>query len=443
MSNAIARISAFVLLFVSVAYITDVDATGFQIFDQSGSCTGNLCAGAAAAGEDASTMQFNSAGLSYIHGNQIVGALLTFIPSARFSNNGSTTVLGSAASGDNGGGVEPIAIIPNFYVSSDAAGHGITVGFGINSPYGLETSYDGSWVGRYQAIDSRLQTLNLLGAVSYRVNDALSVGGGVNFLHADANLSYAIDSWVACASGAPLPLCNTLFKGPGNAAVDGLAQLDLKAWGVGYNLGFIWSPLEGTRVGAAFYSKVDLGLDGAATFNVPPPLVPAFGNTAATSKLTLPEVASLSIFSQLNPHWAVMADVTWTNWSRFNQLHTDFESGIGAVTIPEKWHDSFLYAGGVTYTFNGTWKLRSGLAYDETPVKTAYRTPALPDASRIYLGIGVARRVSAHGVLDIGYVHEFIDDAKINKVGELDGGRLAGTFKSDPNVLTLQYTHSF
>ena len=57
--------------------------------------------------------------------------------------------------------------------------------------------------------------------------------------------------------------------------------------------------------------------------------------------------------------------------------------------------------------------------------------------------IAVARRVSAHGVLDIGYVHEFIDDAKINKVGELDGGRLAGTFKSDPNVLTLQYTHSF
>ena len=138
-----------------------------------------------------------------------------------------------------------------------------------------------------------------------------------------------------------------------------------------------------------------------------------------------------------------MADVTWTNWSRFNQLHADFESGLTGITIPEKWHDSFFYAGGVTYTFNDTWKLRGGLAYDETPVKEAYLTPAIPDSSKIYLGVGVARRISKQGVIDIGYVHEFVDDVAISKVGELDRGRLAGLYKGESNDLTLQYTHSF
>ena len=444
MANNKKLLKSFACTLAMLFYPIAATATGYQFFEQSGSCVGNACAGAAAAAQDASAMQFNPAGLSYVHGNQVVGVLHTLVPSTQFSNEGSTTILGTPAVGTNGGDAGSVIIVPNLYYSTDRVGHGLTVGVGLNSPFGLRTSYDGSWVGRYQAIGSDLKTIDLVGNVAYRYSNAISIGAGVNFIHATASLSYAIDSWAACVAGGAGPgVCSFLFTGPGNAATDGRTELDFDAWGVGYNVGVILAPTDNLRAGISFHSKVDLGLSGSATFTVPPPLAAAFTNTSVTSKLVLPEVVSFSVFDQVNAQWALMGDVTWTNWNRFNQLKADFDNALPAAVIPEKWHDTFRYSLGVTYTCNQLWKIRAGTAYDETPVRQAFRTPSIPDASRTYLTVGLSRSISPHGTIDVGYVHEFAHDAVLNKIGELDGSRLVGRYKSEADVLSLQYTHSF
>jgi long-chain fatty acid transport protein len=50
-------------------------AAGFALIEQSASGMGNAFAGAAAVAEDASTIFFNPAGMTYIQGTQIVGAM--------------------------------------------------------------------------------------------------------------------------------------------------------------------------------------------------------------------------------------------------------------------------------------------------------------------------------------------------------------------------------
>jgi long-chain fatty acid transport protein len=432
------------------AAVNNAFAAGFQIYEQGGSGLGNAFAGAAASAEDATTLFYNPAGLSYLHGNEVAGMLHTIVPHAQFTNQGTRTVLGAPAIGGNGGDGGSPVIIPNMYLTSDMFGHGLTVGVGVNSPFGLKTEYDSDWVGRYQAIRSKLTTMNLLGGVSYRVNDLISIGGGINFMRANAELTNAIDFGAICVARLGGVCGGALVPGNlGAVRSDGLGVVEGDDWGVGYSLGLIVEPIAGTRLGAAFRSKVDVKLDGSASFSNPTlpgglaALTAPFSNTSATAKLTMPEEASFSVFSQLTPHWALMADISWTNWSRFKELRVDFGNTLPDTVVQQQWNDSFRYSGGVTYTLNDAWKFRAGGAFDESPVANRFRTPRIPDADRTWVTFGINHRISSAGTIDLSYVHVFVDDGPIDKRGESDGSRLLGNFESSVDALSLQYTHQF
>src|SRR5512133_1892441 len=62
-------------------------ASGFGLLEQSASAMGNAYAGGAAAGEDASTIFFNPAGMSRLSGKQVAVALHAIRPSAKFSGS--------------------------------------------------------------------------------------------------------------------------------------------------------------------------------------------------------------------------------------------------------------------------------------------------------------------------------------------------------------------
>lgn len=65
------------------------NAAGFALIEQSGSGMGNAYAGAAATAEDASTIFFNPAGMTYLPDSQLVVALHAIRPSAEFGNDDS------------------------------------------------------------------------------------------------------------------------------------------------------------------------------------------------------------------------------------------------------------------------------------------------------------------------------------------------------------------
>lgn len=435
--------------------VTSLSAAGagYQLFEQSGSGIGNAYAGAAASAEDASTLFYNPAGLSWLSGNQTVGALHALRPTADFTNAGTTTALGAPASGGNGGDAGSVSILPNLYFATDMLGHGLTLGVGMNTPFGLSTQYDPDWVGRYQAIKSELETINLHGAVSYRVNDMIAVAAGLNFLHANAELSNAIDFGAICFAQVDPLTCAAGGAGllPGNQgaiASDGNGLVEGSDWGVGYTLGAVFEPMKGTRVGATFRSKVDFELEGYGKFTTPvlgpfAALTAPFTNTTASAALTLPEVAAFSVFSQLTPNWAVMADVTWTNWSRFDVLRVEYENLLPDTVVLQNWDDTFRYSAGLTYTLNDAWKFRTGVAYDESPVPDEFRTPRIPDEDRTWLTFGISHRISSAGTIDVGYLHVFVDDSDLDKVGESDGSRLRGSYDATVDVISLQYTHQF
>src|SRR5262249_5772275 len=138
-------------------------AAGFMLFEQSGRGLGSAFAGQVAEAADASTIQYNPAGLGWIDGTQFVASGFAVLPAAHVTNDGSfvNPALGDGPlRGGNGGDAGALGLFPVLFLAHEL-GDGFHVGLGVTVPFGLETRYDHSWVGRYHAINSKLETTNV------------------------------------------------------------------------------------------------------------------------------------------------------------------------------------------------------------------------------------------------------------------------------------------
>lgn len=391
---------------------SNAQAAGFALAEQSASGMGNAYAGGAAIAEDASTIFFNPAGMTYINGTQAVGALHLIKPNAEFKNRGTLGVMG-----DEGPNAGDLAFVPNFYFMTELT-PSIKAGIGVNVPFGLKTEYDDQWLGRFHAVKSELKTININPSIAFKVNDQLSLGFGVSAMKAEAELTRQV------FTGGPEP--EVRIKGDD--------------WGFGFNLGAIYQATADTRVGVAYRSKVKQELDGKAKFEAPL----AGLNSDVTAKVDLPESFSASVFSRLNSKWDLMADVTWTRWSRFQELRILRNNGTTLTVTPENWENTMRYSIGINYHYSDTIKLRAGLAYDEEPISDEFRTARIPGNDRKWVSLGAGWKVTPVSTLDIGYSHLFVSDAKIDDNQLASGnGRLTGDFEGSADILSLQYTHQF
>ncbi len=419
---------ALPLFTVLALFSQTVSAAGFAIIEQSVKGLGNAFAGGAAIADDPTTIFFNPAGMTrlgnkqqFVYGGHII------IPSAKFSDNGSN-IGGTPLTGGDGGDAGEIAFVPNFYWVKPINGK-LIFGLGVNAPFGLVTEYDSDWKGRYHAIKSDLMTININPSLAYRVNDKLSIGGGINAQYIDVELT------------------NNVALGGGQVA-DARAKVTGDDWGFGLNLGLLYEFNKGTRLGVAYRSKIDQSLQGSAEFDD----VSGSGalgaaqaggfflNTGAKADLTLPETLSISVYRQLNPKWAIMGDVTWTRWSRFKELRVRFDVGNqGDTVVPENWEDSYRYAVGLNYIKNQKWTLRGGIALDETPIPSAeFRTARIPGNDRKWLTFGATYKRSDKLTVDFGFAHLFISNTPINNTGS-QGHILTGSYDADVNIISVQF----
>ncbi len=429
----------FLVTCVSLLSAGSVSGAGFALIEQGVSGLGNAYAGGSAIAEDASTIFFNPAGMTRLPGHQIMAGAHYIIPYADFDNKGSTHVTGAPLSGGDDGNGADAKIIPNLYYSRKVSDR-FSVGIGINTPFGLATTYSRDWVGRYHAVKSDLMSININPSVAYKVMDKMSVGVGFSAQYVDAELSSAVDfGTIGAAFGIPglLPQRN-----------DGYFKLDGDSWGVGYNLGLLYEFSKNTRIGAAYRSRIEHTLEGDADFShVPAPLSASFRDTGAEADVTLPDSLSISFYHQLHPQWAVMADFTWTNWSLFDELVVKFDNDQAPNRTVENWDDSYRYSLGVSYIPNRNWTLRIGTAYDTSAVSDKkYRTPRIPDGDRIWAALGAGYALSDMFGFDFGYAHLFINDPEIEKTATDDDrlrGALRGSFSAHIDIISFQITMKF
>jgi long-chain fatty acid transport protein len=418
---------------------------GFEVAEVAGRQLGNAYAGKAAEADDASTVFFNPAGLMRLKTYQMVAAMHGVIPTAEFNDDGSTGALGGALGGDDGGDPGALLPVPSFYVAAPVCDW-FAIGLGVNAPFGLKTEYDDGWQGRYHAIESRLMTINLNPCVAIRLNEALSFGAGLSYQYADATLSQEIDfGTIGFSQLGPATAAKLGLSPEGN---DGFAEVEGDDWSWGWNVGLLLEIDEDSRVGIAYRSKISHTLEGDADFDVPSSAgilttSGAFTDVDASARVTLPEQLYLSGYHRIHDDIALVGDITWTNWERFDELRIKYDNPQQPDSVtPENWDAAFRFSLGAIIDVCDGWTVRVGGAYDQSPIPNEFRTARIPTDDRYWLTAGVTWQVLETLAVDLSYMHVFIGDADVDETSTT-GQRLKGEYEGSAEVVAVQVVWDF
>lgn len=415
-----------------LAWAGDGLAAGYALREQSPSAQGNAYAGATAGGDELSLMFFNPAALGGIDKAQLQAVTTAVLPRSELSNAAGSTIVRTPIGGTgHNSDIAADAVLPAFYAAAPLPGR-VTLGVGVNVPFGLETNYPDEWVGRYHAVKSELKTVNINPAIAWRATDWLSLGGGFQAQYADGTLTNAIDfGTIGTAAGVP---------GAIPAQQDGFSRLHGDDWAYGWNAGLIVEPLAGTRVGVAYRSEIKHTLRGEVDFvgdddgiaNILRRGTGAFTNTNASLDLTTPASLSIGLHQDLTPKLALLAEAQWTDWSVFDQLTVKFDNPNQPDNVTEEeWHDAWFFALGTTYAATDELTLRAGVALDQSPVDDKYRTPRIPDENRYWLSVGAGWKPAAWLDLDAALTYIWLKDSDVDLKAADQGNTFRGNLQAD------------
>ena len=405
MKNPTFKIAA-VAMMVAGAFATQTYAAGFQLSEQSAIQMGRAMAGAGVVGDDLSAVHYNPAGMTLLSGT-------------RMQATGSWVAVNLDYKGDSGqsengrlkGQTIPAGFITHQINDSLWAGLGLTV------PYGMGTEYGEGWEGKSRGTESMILTFDINPNLAWKVNDMLSVGGGISLQYAKAELGMGMG------------------MGPMQANVKG------DSWAWGWNVGLMFQPVETVRLGLAYRSHIAHNAEGHTD-------VKGLQNLTSDMKVRIktPDTVTLSATWEATDALRLSGTARWSKWSNFRSLNVQnldlAGTKLGTTVVENNWDDTWFFSVGADYKLNGQWTVRGGVAYDQGPVENQYRMAVIPDTDRVWFSGGASYKYTDNLTFDFGATY-------IKGVGDTDlydkvGGEKIGEFKSlDSYIFSAQMQYLF
>ena len=464
-----------------------VQASGYKLNEQGAAGAGNAYAGRAAVVEDASIVFYNPAGMVKLERAELtVGASYlkasgSFSPESYTNGAGKTYTAEDLGPYSDGGDFLGPATIPYAYYARPINDK-FAAGFGIFVPFGTNTDYKNDFIGGGFADQTQLTSIEFQPAVAYRVNDQLSFGFGLDVTYMKGLLSKQVDlapynellkysygqddprfgmNPVNASTGAPF----TDEEWASFAGFENHYEVEGDDWAFGYNLSMMWDINSDITLGVTYRSQMDFELRGDSKFATKQGVVGlgtldngtyvvapvdakvsanptgSVPNQGSEVPISTPQSLTVSYAHQLTSELQLVAGVTWTQWSVFEDFDViSTESEMGMIErlsdlgdgyighIEENWNDTTAVAIGANYQLNDDWLLRAGYANDQSPVSNTYRTARVPDNDRQWLSTGVNYRVNEDLDMDFAFSYMFFEDTEISEYNR----DLAG----DPKDLT-------
>lgn len=396
---------------------TSVFAAGFHLTEGTITGMGRAFAGTGVMQDDISAIAYNPAGINFVKKSHVqVGGAMVDIKS-RFTGTETRTITGTQAVSEEG---KIEAMVPSAYFAQRLSDNAV-FGFGIFAPFGLKTSYDDSSPLNVHAIETDLQIIELAPVLSYRLaglDRKMTVGIGLAIQYSHAKLT-------SLAPGSAAPFWTT----------GGEAEMKGDNVAVGMQAGVNYDFTEKTRVGLAYRAAITHELKGKMTD-------PVNGMRKIAANLNLPAVVTLSGAHE-HKDFTFSGSIRYTGWSRFHELLIMVkDTGQPASYTLEKWKDTWSFAGGVDYKINKYVTVRTGLGFEQTPVKDAqHRTARIPDSDRILLSFGASLSPTENLTFDLGATKIFLASSSMDETSTFGGGALTaraqGKYKEIGGLFSL------
>ncbi len=376
------------LLITSLLFSSMVFAGGYQLNLQ-GMRQLAMGGSGAAIPWDAATVFYNPGGMTSIRNFQAYASVNALMPSARYVD---------APTGTDIVDTKQKTYTPfNVYITTPLGYKSpLSIGLGVYTPFGTGINWGNDWKGRYIIQEVQLQTIFFQPTLSYQLTDEISIGAGFVYATGNVELFRAI------------PTINANGQ-------DGQAELTGNANGVGYNIGVHIKANDDVEFGFTYRSRVNMKVKrGYARFsNVPSSMTTSFANTAFTSELPMPQVATFGIGWHVNENLTLQAEANFVGWAAYDSLKFDYENNTALLNdtrSARRYKNTVALRLGMHYMFSDRFAGMLGTAYDPSPVRNGYLNPDLPDANRILatggLSFKLTEKLSAIGVFEYVFAAE-------------------------------------
>jgi long-chain fatty acid transport protein len=366
-------------------------------------------AGAAARAQGPSTIASNPAGMSYLPGTQITAGLQVLYGDLSFDRDAGTNTPGSGS----GNALDPIPG-GSFFISHELDEHW-SVGFGQYGDFGLAVNYDNDWSGRYFSQNASLLGLSLVPSVAYRFNEQWSVGLGVKAMYGMLQAQTAIDR-------SPFGFTDR---------TDGQFKYKDQDWGFGANVGVIYAPQAGTRIGLTYTSQVDLDFEDRLDVNGDGRLLERVNNTKTELDVKVPQTVTLSLFQQLDRQWALLASVNWQDWSEFGDIGVQVDTtavGAQSTTVDAGFKDTWHLSLGAQYQATEQWLWNVGMAYDSSAVSDSNRSVIVPMNESWRIATGATYALNKDTDINVSWAMVWLGDMPVEQTKSVSGNQISGEF---------------
>jgi long-chain fatty acid transport protein len=389
-------------------------AGGYSTFLHSTSGLGNSYAGSSTGSHDISDTYFNPSITAGINQNEAILSLNYINLQIDPDNNSGQNALGST-NGSEIGNAGSQKVIPAVYLSSPI-NNKLSLNFALTTPFGLQTNYKNDWAGSFRGLNSSIKTINLNPSFAYKINDALSIGGGVVAQHFSTKLT----------------------KEASNGVTTGIGGVDGSDWGYGFNLGTNYQFNYKTKIGVGYRSAIRHNIKGNVNFETV--------SSKFKSNTTTPESASIGVSHQYSDKLQIVADSIWTRWSRLRDLKINAQNSLLSSTSEFNWNDSFLHSIGLNFQANPKNLIRGGLAFEKEAINNRNREPRVPPSNKYWVSAGLNHKFNNNLELDLSYVHQFYQTSKIDikTQGAYNlEGTLSGKYKTSVDVVSIALKKQF
>lgn len=427
MNNAYLK-KSLVALAIAVAS-SQAHSAAFQLNEHSASGLGRAFAGEAAIADNASVLARNPAAMMMFD-KMAVSVAGTYIqPDVEVDGKVGTT---DASEKD----IAPSAFVPAAYFIQPLK-EDLAWGIAMFSNYGLSTEYPTDFNAGTLGGDTELTTFNINPNLAYKIAPNFSLGAGVNFVYAEAELNR-----YAGVAAANYPAILGVKK---DTLVSHLKGDD---WGFGWNAGALYELNKDHRFALTYRSKVDLNFKGNYSNDIPSLASGLNGKSVSAGlNITLPAMAEFAGYHRLNQQFAVHYSVNWVDWSAFEELKATSSSCSSGVCLQkdEKFKDAWRYAIGGTWYINPSWEARVGFAYDQSPIQSEYRSLSIPDSDRVWYSTGATYHINPDMSVDFGLTYIDGKEVKVNEglVNHSSTTRWVGTSHGDAYLAAAQFNMKF
>lgn len=345
---------------------------------------------------------------------------------------------------------------PAYFYAGFKVYDNLAIGLSFTTPYGNSLDWGKNWYGAHLVQDISLKAYFFQPTISYKVNDKLSIGGGLMILSGNLDLNKGL---FERGGGVLQPTLNAAFGDTYNDVVPASVNLsgDAKV-AMGFNIGVQYKINEQWTLGASYRSKVKAKVkDGkaktsfaseqlkAALSSQLPPLEQ--GSFAAT--LPMPANATIGVSYKANDRLTIAAEIQAVQWDAYKELKIDFSPSAldpADLTSPKKWDNTMIYRIGAEYKMTERLDLRAGIYYDETPIQKDLYNPETPGMDKLGLSIGASFSPVKNFTVDFAmlYIHGFDIVASTPDPNPVVPNRtFGGTYSSSAIIPSIGLTYSF